>query len=195
MSTAAEGDQGTGFTWPEPPPGGWTADDLDRIPGLPAHTEMIDGGLFFVSPQTHFHMATLWLLEYGLRTQVPEEFYVVREMTTRLGERDRPEPDLMVVPRRARKGPEQTSYEPADVRLAIEVVSQESVERDRTAKPQKYARAGIEHFWRVERNGEEPVVYVYELEPASGTYVITGIHHHQLKVAVPFPIEMELTLD
>lgn len=31
--------------WPVPPEGGWTADDLDRIPGLPPHTELIDGSL------------------------------------------------------------------------------------------------------------------------------------------------------
>ncbi|SOR79832.1 hypothetical protein SCNRRL3882_3292 [Streptomyces chartreusis NRRL 3882] len=42
-------------TWPTPPEGGWTADDLDRLPNLPPHTELIDGSLVFVSPQTLFH--------------------------------------------------------------------------------------------------------------------------------------------
>ena len=40
-------------SWPVPPVGGWTADDLDRLPNLPPHTELIDGSLVFVSPQTH----------------------------------------------------------------------------------------------------------------------------------------------
>lgn len=31
------------YRWPIPPTEGWTADDLDRIPGLPPHTELIDG--------------------------------------------------------------------------------------------------------------------------------------------------------
>ena len=31
--------------WPVPPPEGFTADDLDRIPDLPPHTELIDGSL------------------------------------------------------------------------------------------------------------------------------------------------------
>ncbi|WP_435174062.1 Uma2 family endonuclease [Actinacidiphila sp. bgisy145] len=179
-----------------PPSGGWTADDLDSIPGLPSHTEMIDGGLFFVSPQTDFHMATLWLLEYALRTHVPEDLYVVREMTTKLGERDRPEPDLMVVPRSARTGSNQTSYDPKDVVLAVEVVSSESVDRDRIVKPRKYARAGIKNFWRVERDqsGDQPMVFVYELDPSTRTYAVSGIFHDQLKVTVPFPIAMDLKL-
>lgn len=195
MSTAAESERETGpsWSWPTPPPGGWTADDLDRIPGLPPHTELIDGGLFLVSPQTDFHMTTLWLLEYALRTQAPEEMYVVREMTTKLAKRDRPEPDLMVVPYSARTGPRQTWYNPADIVLAIEIVSPDSVERDRDIKPGKYAAAGIRHFWRVEENDGLPVVYVYELDPATNMYAINGIHHDQLKLTVPFSLVIDLT--
>jgi Uma2 family endonuclease len=201
MSTAAESareteserETGPAWSWPTPPPGGWTADDLDRIPGLPPHTELIDGGLFLVSPQTDFHMATLWLLEYALRTQAPEELYIVREMTVKLANRDRPEPDLMVVPYSSRTSSQQTSYDPADIVLAVEIVSPDSVERDRDVKPRKYAAAGIRHFWRVEENNGLPVVYVYELDPATNMYAITGIHHDQLKVTVPFSLVIDLT--
>ncbi|GFH37284.1 Uma2 family endonuclease [Streptomyces pacificus] len=199
MSAAAEGrrvdrdDREEQYAFPVPPPGGWTADDLDRIKGLPPHTELIDGGLFFASPQTDFHMAALRLLENALVRQAPDDLYVVREMTTKLGERDRPEPDLMVVPWRARTGPEQTWYAPDDILLAVEIVSDESVQRDRELKPRKYAAAGIRHFWRVEKNDGLPVVYVYELDPATHSYAVTGIHHNRLKVDVPCPIEIDLT--
>lgn len=37
--------------WFMPPPGGWTADDLDRLPPeAPQHIELIDGALIVVSP-------------------------------------------------------------------------------------------------------------------------------------------------
>ncbi|AWI33007.1 Uma2 family endonuclease [Streptomyces sp. ICN441] len=199
MSAAAEDrrddrdDREEQYAFPVPPPGGWTADDLDRIKGLPPHTELIDGGLFFVTPQTDFHMAALRLLENELVRQAPDDLYVVREMTTKLGERDRPEPDLMVVPWRARTGPEQTWYAPDDILLAVEIVSDESVQRDRELKPRKYAAAGIRHFWRVEKNDGLPVVYVYELDPATRSYAVTGIHHNRLKVDVPCPVEIDLT--
>ncbi|MFE7744036.1 hypothetical protein [Nocardia sp. NPDC057455] len=56
-----------------------------------------------------------------------------------------------------------------------------------------YARAGIAHFWRVENAGGRPVVYVYELDPATKTYALTGIHHDRLKLTVPFDMDIDLT--
>lgn len=47
---------------PMPPQDGYTADDLDRIPDLPPHTELIDGNLVLVSPQKLFHMLMVDLL-------------------------------------------------------------------------------------------------------------------------------------
>ncbi|MBD0739994.1 Uma2 family endonuclease [Streptomyces sp. CBMA29] len=189
----AEDERDVAGTWPKPPPGGWTADDLDRIPGLPPHTELIDGGLFFVSPQTYFRMATSRLLGRVLEDQVPDHLEAVREMTVTLTEQVRLEPDLMVVPYSATTGPAQTSYDPADILLAVEIVSPDSVERDRDVKPRRYAAAGIRHFWRVEENDGLPVVYVYELDPGTNTYAVSGIHHDQLKLTVPFSLAVDLT--
>lgn len=82
-----------------------------------------------------------------------------------------------------------------DVLLAVEVVSPDSEARHRDTKPRKYAAAGIPNFWLVEMAGAEshPVVRVYELDPVSGTYVVTGIHHGQLKVSVPFTIDIDVS--
>ncbi|MFD4995883.1 Uma2 family endonuclease [Streptomyces buecherae] len=179
--------------WPRPPVGGYTADDLDRLPNLPPHTELIDGSLVFVSPQTKFHMRVMRLLEHSLVLAAPDDLEICREMTVRLGPRDCLETDVLAVHASADTGLQQTTYEPADVVLAIEVVSADSEARDRESKPLKYAAAGIPHFWRVEEARGLPVVYVFELEPARRTYAVTGIYHEQLKVAVPFPVEIDLT--
>ncbi|WP_051951051.1 Uma2 family endonuclease [Actinacidiphila yeochonensis] len=191
ISTAGSGHP-AGHTWPKPPPGGWTAPDLDHLPGLPAHTEMLDGGLFFSGPQTYAHMAVLRLLEHALVGHAPSELRVVRERAVTLGPRDRPEPDLMVVSPDARTGTRQTTYAPGDVLLAVEVVSAESEHRDRAIKPRKYARAGIRHFWRVEDDAGSPVVYVHELDPGTGSYAVAGVHHGELRVSVPFPVAVDL---
>ncbi|MEV7776165.1 Uma2 family endonuclease [Kitasatospora sp. NPDC086791] len=180
--------------WIRPPAGGYTAEDLDRLPDLPPHTELIDGSLIFVSPQTTFHMRTLRRLERALEDAAPTGWQVWREMTVRLDRRNRPEPDLLVVDERGVTGPKQTFCEAVDVLLAVEVVSEESEERDRGAKPRKYAAAGIKHFWRVESDDDgKPIVHVYELDPATPAYVITGIYHKQLKVDRPFPVEIDLS--
>lgn len=182
--------------WAFPPPGGFTADDLDRMPHLPPHTELIDGSLVFVSPQRYFHTLAMYLLEAGMRRTAPEDVRFGREMSLVLGKRNRPEPDLMALKAGAvatRQRGKKTGFQPEDVLLAVEVVSEESEERDRKRKPQLYAEAGIPHFWRVEEaEGMRPVVYVYELDPATAAYSLTGIFREQLKLSVPFTIDIDL---
>lgn len=60
-----------GPRWPVPPVGGWTADDLDTLPNLPPHTELIDGSLIFVSPQSIFHERAVDLFKWQLRSVAP----------------------------------------------------------------------------------------------------------------------------
>ncbi|MFD9125432.1 Uma2 family endonuclease [Kitasatospora sp. NPDC059571] len=180
-------------TWPVPPEGGWTADDLDRLPNLPPHTELIDGSLVFVSPRALFHIYAIRLLEYGLLRARPDDLAVLREMTVTLGRKDRPEPDLLVVSRESVGSDRQTTQQPDGVVLAVEVVSPDSVERDREVKPRKYAAAGFRHFWRVENEQGELAVHVYELDAATGSYAPMGIHRGKLLLDLPFPIDIDLT--
>lgn len=193
MSAAREYGLDEQYEWARPPEGGWTADDLDRLPNLPAHTELIDGTLVVVSPQTKFHSRAMRLLENALLAQVPDDLDVIREMTIKLNRKNRPEPDVLVCRADADTGPNQTWFRPEDVVLAVEVVSEDSEDRDCEVKPRKYAAAGIQHYWRVEENEGLPVVYVYQLDPVTSSYVPTGIFHNRLKVPVPFPIDIDLT--
>ncbi|MGK8554558.1 Uma2 family endonuclease [Nocardia gipuzkoensis] len=179
--------------WLRPPPGGFVAEDLDRLPDLPPHTELIDGSLVFVSPQAKIHMLVISLLEPTLRRLAPAHLRVRREMTVTLGRNQRPEPDLVVIHAERDGSTELTSYQADDVVLAVEVVSAESRTRDRERKPQLYAQAGIAHFWRIENADGRPVVYVYELDPATKAYALTGIHHDRLRLTVPFDIDIDLT--
>jgi Uma2 family endonuclease len=174
------------------PPGGWTADMLDHLPpDAPRHVELIDGSLIMMSPQTGFHMLTLRMFEQSLHP--PQELMVVREMTVTLGLRQRPEPDILLVKQSA-FSTKVTSFKPDDVHLVVEVVSDESMERDRTTKPIKYSNAGIKYFWRVEQEDGVPVVYTFELEPAVKAYVPTGIHCKRLQTKIGFDVDIDLTL-
>ncbi|WP_419995960.1 Uma2 family endonuclease [Streptomyces boninensis] len=178
--------------WPTPPPEGWTADDLDTLPDLPPHTELIDGSLVFVSPQTEFHQLAMRILERGLLRTIPDDLDVRREMTILIDPKQRPEPDLIVIRADTVTGPEVTKYPADGVVLAVEVVSADSEDRDRETKPLKYAKAGIQHFWRVENVRGKPAVFVFELDPATKTYVTTGVHHDRLKLSVPYDIDIDL---
>ncbi|WP_408909767.1 Uma2 family endonuclease [Streptomyces luteolus] len=170
---------------------GWEADDLDHLPQAPRHTELIDGALIFrLVPQRSWHSRLVTSLSFALRQAAPEGFDAALEMTVRLDKKSRPEPDVLVatVPYE----PDRTSYLPEEVALVVEVVSEESVDRDRNIKPFKYAQAGIPHFWRVEDEDGESAVHVYELDRVTHSYVPTGIHRGRLKTTVPFVMDIDL---
>ncbi|MFI7230132.1 Uma2 family endonuclease [Nonomuraea angiospora] len=151
-------------SWVRPPPEGFVAEDLDRLPGLPNHSELIDGSLVFFAPQTAI-----------------------------LDEDQRPEPDATVIRLAGKDDPDRTFYWGKDVVLAVEVVSRDTRFRDRKRKPLLYAEAGIPHFWRAETETGQLVVHVHELDPATGAYVLTGVHQDRLKLTVPFDLDIDLT--
>ncbi|RSN52484.1 hypothetical protein DMH12_19425 [Streptomyces sp. WAC 04229] len=179
--------------WPVPPEGGWTADDLDQLPNLPPHTELIDGSLVFVSPQTAFHERAVDFFKWQLQSLAPAEYEVFREFTIDIDAQNRPEPDVIVFRADAWTETAQTRFPSTAVLLAVEVVSTDSVSRDRETKPLKYARAGIPHYWRVESEKGLAVVHAFELEPTTGAYTSVGIFRERMKLSAPFPMDLDLT--
>ncbi|MFE4608126.1 Uma2 family endonuclease [Streptomyces niveus] len=178
--------------WMRPPRAeGWSAEDLDRLPEAPRHTELIDGALVFrMSPQRWWHGHLVTMLTVALMEQAPADVRVGREMTIKLDQRNRPEPDLLVTT--ADYDGDRTWFAPDEVRLAVEVVSPESAHRDRTVKLRKYAEAGIPHYWRIEEENGAPVVHVYELDEPTASYVAVGIFRGSLHRPLPFEINLDL---
>jgi Uma2 family endonuclease len=179
--------------WMRPPRAeGWFADDLDHLPEAPRHTELIDGALVFrMSPQRVWHARVVTALTTALTAQAPDGIEIDREVTIRLDERNRPEPD--VVATTVPVDPTRTAFTPEDVVLAVEVVSPESEHRDRTVKLRKYAEAAIRHYWLIEEEDNQPVVHVYELDTPTGAYAPAGIFRGRLERPVPFAIDIDLT--
>ncbi|QVQ52663.1 Uma2 family endonuclease [Spiractinospora alimapuensis] len=178
--------------WLAAPPGGWTADDLDHLPGAaPRHVELLDGVLVVRWVQRSFHARVMMRLGAALDAAAPPGVRVEPEMTIKLGHRQRPEPDVVVFHEPVRDA-SRTYLLPEDVLLVVEIVSPESEERDRETKPLKYAKAGIRHFWRVEEENARPVVHVYELDDTTGQYVATGIERGRLRLSVPFAVDIDV---
>jgi Uma2 family endonuclease len=172
--------------------GPYIAEDLDRIPDLPPHTELIDGNLIFVSPQAYFHALAKRAIWGALERAAPSHLFVTGEMTLLLGEKNRPEPDVMVIDEAALSSIGQTSFEAADALLVVEVVSPESRTRDRKEKPGLYAAAGIPHFWLVDNVDGKTVVEVWKLNQELGSYELVGQFDKRLEVEDPFPVAMDL---
>ncbi|MFB7652033.1 MULTISPECIES: Uma2 family endonuclease [unclassified Streptomyces] len=179
--------------WPIPPDGGWTADDLDRLPNLPPHTQLIDAGLVFPCPQSIFHERATSFFGRQLSVAATQGLDVLCRFTVDVDRQNRLEPDVLLLQEEALTSPAQTRVPATAVVLAVEVVSPDSVSRDRETKPLKYARAGIPHYWRVENEKSLAVVHAFELEPATGAYVSVGIFRERMKLSAPFPMDLDLT--
>lgn len=172
-------------------PGPYTAEDLDRIPDLPPHSELIDGNLIFVSPQALFHALAVTAISRALERTVPPNLFVADRMTVTLDGKNRVEPDVLVVDAMA-LDIRRTGFEAADTLLVVEVVSPESRTRDRKVKPGKYAAAGIPHFWIVDDIGGKTVVEVFKLDPELGSYALVSRLDGRLDVEEPFPVAADL---
>jgi Uma2 family endonuclease len=175
------------------PPNGYTADEFLAMTDLPRHTELIDGTLVFVAPQRNFHTSMIDFLVTELRRQVPAGLRATREMAVKLEPRTAVDPDVSVIRAEQAHGPDVTHYVPEITVLVVEVVSPDSVDRDRDTNPRTYAGAGIEHLWRVERDGDDPVIFTYRLDPTTKSYVATGIHRDRLEVSEPCPISFDFS--
>ena len=110
-----------------------------------------------MAPATHWHDEVVDILNYALRQIAPRSVVIATEKGVDLG-RTVPKPDVLVVSRAAVKS-DSLVFQPADVHLAIEVVSPGTKTKDRTLRPAQYAGAGIKCFWRVENVDDAMVVY------------------------------------
>jgi Uma2 family endonuclease len=83
-------------------------------------------------------------------------------------------PDVLIF--RSEPHPDASRHDPADVALAVEVVSPDTAIEDRVVKPRVYAGAGIPEYWIVDRhptNREDAIIEYFKLG-VSGTYERSG---------------------
>jgi Uma2 family endonuclease len=173
---------------PTPPPGGFTAGDLPRlIEAVDTRFELLDGEVLITAPATHWHDEVVDILKFALRQIAPRSVVIATEKGIDLGH-SVPEPDVLAVSRSAVQSGSLV-FQPADVHLAIEVVSPGTMTKDRTLRPAQYASAGIKCFWRAENEDDAMIVYTFELLPEGG-YAPTGVFRSRIKVDRPFPIDI-----
>jgi Uma2 family endonuclease len=148
-----------------------TAEEYAQLPPS-SRMELVDGVLMIAETPTGQHQDVVDLLKWQLTAVCPKDLRIVREQGARLGEVLRRNPDLMAI-RAGAYNPHGCSYAPADIVLAVEVVSPGSRTRDRLHKPAEYAEEGIGHYWRVETS-PGVAVHTYRLGE-TGSYLETGL--------------------
>ncbi|MEU7048180.1 Uma2 family endonuclease [Streptomyces eurythermus] len=87
-----------------------------------------------------------------------------------------------------------TPTRPEHVLLVAEVVSPGSETTDRIVKVDQYAKAGTGFYWRIGQAATGvPLVCTYVLDPATKTYRDGDVHTGVVKIAAPFPGEIDLS--
>ena len=71
------------------------------------------------------------------------------------------------------------------------MLSPGSVTEDRITKPAMYARAGIEHYWRLEPDADRLTLHVYRL--AGDVYAETALVRDKQRVDIIEPLRLSLT--
>jgi len=166
---------------------GWTVDDLDAFPDDGLRYELVDGSLHVSPPATVRHSHAASHLGYLFSAALDVSWVAVVDAGIRFDDRTYRQPDLSVVSRQALDRPLAV---PADVLLAVEVVSPNSVTADRLTKPAQYARAGIVHYWRLEPS--EPLLVTFELD--GETYREAGRFTDEVVVERPVPLRFRLAV-
>ncbi len=164
---------------------GWTVEDLDLLPEDGLRYELVDGTLRVSPPPPTPHNITSTELAARLLAVLEPTWRVAAPGSVRLDARNRREPDVLVLRRPA--GSLQHTP-PADVLLAVEVMSPSSITDDRLVKPAQYARAGIPHYWRIEP--AVPVLVTYALD--GDTYRESGRYSDEVVIEEPVSLNFRL---
>jgi Uma2 family endonuclease len=168
-----------------------TIDDLDAIPYDGKRYELIDGVLHVSPTPTHLHQALSGYLFSWLADNAPDDMTASQAIDMRVSHFKSFIPDVLVGKTAALKSGR--AVHPADVLLAVEIVSPGSRSMDRVRKPRLYAQAGIGCFWRIEQE-PELTVHTYVLDLSTGTYLPTGPFTEVVEVERPWPIKLPVEL-
>lgn len=167
----------------------WTWEDLREIRDSGHRYEIIDGSLHVSASSTPRHQIAATRLGRTLFAAAPDDVEVMEAVDVDFGPHVL-EPDVLVA-RAAAAHDGRPRFAPADLLLAIEVVSRSSRRMDRLVKPSILAEFGVPAYWRVELEGPaNPSIAVYEL--AGDVYREVQVVRAGESTAVDVPFVVEL---
>lgn len=181
-----------GDAWGECPIGGeWTAEHLEDLPWDGRRLELLDGVLLVHPSPAAAHQSIAARLMVALEDTCPQDLQATAAVHIRLGERQSFIPDVLVATDVAarRKG---TFYTPAEVVLAVEIVSATSQAMDWVLKPVLYAQAGIPHYWVVETDNDI-AVHTFKLDPVGQVYARSATFTDVVSVDEPWRMQIPVS--
>ncbi|MFJ6169025.1 Uma2 family endonuclease [Micromonospora orduensis] len=171
----------------------YTLEDLLALPDDAPRVELVDGVIQVTPSLTLGHQDISFLLRMWLHTHAPAHLRVSQAVGVALSRNTSRQPDVLLC--RAEIPSNRSSLRPADVVLAVEIVSPGTRRIDRFAKPGEYAAAGIPFYWRIE---QDPVhVYAYRIGDHVGPggerqYELVADGADVIELTEPFDIKLPI---
>ena len=186
MTLLLDNDRVADFPLEHPPPGGWTVDDLDKLPESHVRYELTDGALTVSPSPTPIHQYVAGALMYLLAQACPDDLAVTQAVDVVFNPQLTRIPDIQVV---RRKSFGQKRFAADEIVVAVELESPGSHVSDRATKPYIYGRYGVPHYWRFEF---DPFTLVRYERMDDGTYKEMVRSTEELNIAEPFPFRVAL---
>lgn len=161
-----------------------TAEEFDALPTVEGfRLELWEGNIIVMSAaQFGWHS---WVVDQMVAYFREQSLPTMREVGVKVAPRDVPNPDVMVLGRPLTPADlDRSQFGAADVVRVVEVVSEESKDRDTLTKPAKYAAARIPEYWLVERHPTDQVnaiISIFKLTPAGNYEISTRYDLSQLR--------------
>ncbi|MBU8856076.1 MULTISPECIES: Uma2 family endonuclease [unclassified Micromonospora] len=166
-------------------------EELLTLPPDAPRVELVDGVIHVTPLPTLHHQDIAGLLTWWLRSHVPAHLRATQAVSVGLDVDASRRPDVLL--HRAELPSDCWLLRPADVVLAVEIVSPGTRRVDRFAKPGEYAAAGIPFYWRIE---QDPVhLYAYRLGDRIGPggerqYELVDDGSEVIELSEPFAIKL-----
>lgn len=171
-----------------------TLDEFEELPEDKSYRYEVQEGVLIVSPRpVNLHATVARMLANSLDTQLPRVWgsivdgELVVQPGVPLGVRV---PDVMVTSTQLVYAAVPRVY-PADVLLAVEIISPGSHRTDTVVKPLEYAEAGIPHYWVIDL--EPPAsLTAYHLVEEFSAYQEAPAVTGEFVTTEPFPLRVDL---
>ncbi|TDB71538.1 Uma2 family endonuclease [Micromonospora sp. KC723] len=171
----------------------YTLEDLLALPDNAPRVELVDGVIQVTPSPTLGHQEIAGLLWLWLRSHAPAQLRATQSVGVGLSPNTSRQPDVLLC--HAGLPADRSRLRPADVVLAVEIVSPGTRRVDRFAKPGEYAAAGIPFYWRIE---QDPVhLYAYRLGDRIGPggerqYELVADSAELVELTEPFDIKLAI---
>ncbi len=167
----------------------WTVEDLFNVDDDTHRYELYEGVLLVSPVPGTRHLITTTDLEHILYRAAPADLFVsAANAGVYVSDRTYFIPDIVVVPRSVFTTQGRGAM-PADLRLAVEVLSPSNAGYDLGLKRQAYAKAGIPLYWIVDP--EKRAITVLNLR--DGAYIVGSVVRagERFTTDEPFPVEFD----